>query len=85
MAYGTPTIRAVQKVFGPGNAYVVAAKRLLFGHVSRMTSAGKRERSLPKSDAVQNRPLLRPQNLRQDFAQGRARFTSESRHVRCTR
>jgi histidinol dehydrogenase len=34
MAYGTPTIRHVQKVFGPGNAYVVAAKRLLFGHVS---------------------------------------------------
>lgn len=33
MALGTPTIRKVQKVFGPGNAYVVAAKRLLFGHV----------------------------------------------------
>jgi histidinol dehydrogenase len=34
MALGTETIRPVQKVFGPGNAYVVAAKRLLFGHVS---------------------------------------------------
>jgi histidinol dehydrogenase len=34
MAYGTPTVRPVQKVFGPGNAYVVAAKRLLFGHVA---------------------------------------------------
>ena len=34
MAHGTPTIRHVQKVFGPGNAYVVAAKRLLFGHVA---------------------------------------------------
>ncbi|HKS37344.1 MAG TPA: histidinol dehydrogenase [Verrucomicrobiae bacterium] len=34
MAYGAPTIRHVQKVFGPGNAYVVAAKRLLFGHVA---------------------------------------------------
>jgi histidinol dehydrogenase len=33
MAYGTATIRHVQKIFGPGNAYVVAAKRLLFGHV----------------------------------------------------
>ena len=33
MAFGTPTIRRVAKVFGPGNAYVVAAKRLLFGHV----------------------------------------------------
>ena len=34
MAYGTPTIRRVQKIFGPGNAYVVAAKRLLFGRVA---------------------------------------------------
>jgi histidinol dehydrogenase len=34
MAYGTKTIRRVQKIFGPGNAYVVAAKRLLVGHVS---------------------------------------------------
>lgn len=34
MALGTATIRKVQKIFGPGNAYVVAAKRLLFGHVS---------------------------------------------------
>lgn len=34
LAYGTATIRHVQKVFGPGNAYVVAAKRLLFGHVA---------------------------------------------------
>ena len=34
MAFGTETIRRVQKIFGPGNAYVVAAKRLLFGHVA---------------------------------------------------
>ncbi|MCW5559332.1 MAG: histidinol dehydrogenase [Verrucomicrobiae bacterium] len=34
MALGTASIRRVQKVFGPGNAYVVAAKRLLFGPVS---------------------------------------------------
>ena len=34
MAYGTKTIRRVQKVFGPGNAYVVTAKRLLVGHVA---------------------------------------------------
>jgi histidinol dehydrogenase len=34
MAFGTPTIPRVQKIFGPGNAYVVAAKRLLFGHVA---------------------------------------------------
>src|SRR5471032_263466 len=34
LAYGTKTIRRVQKVFGPGNAYVVAAKRLLVGYVA---------------------------------------------------
>jgi histidinol dehydrogenase len=34
MAYGTRTIRRVQKIFGPGNAYVVTAKRLLVGHVA---------------------------------------------------
>src|SRR6266404_5954051 len=34
MAYGTATIRRAQKIFGPGNAYVVAAKRLLFGRVA---------------------------------------------------
>jgi len=34
MAYGTKTIKRVQKIFGPGNAYVVTAKRLLVGHVS---------------------------------------------------
>jgi len=34
LALGTPTIRPVRKIFGPGNAYVVAAKRLLFGRVA---------------------------------------------------
>ncbi len=34
MALGTVTLQPVQKVFGPGNAYVVAAKRLLFGRVA---------------------------------------------------
>ena len=34
LALGTDTIRGVQKIFGPGNAYVVAAKRLLFGRVA---------------------------------------------------
>jgi histidinol dehydrogenase len=34
LALGTATIPRVQKIFGPGNAYVVAAKRLLVGQVS---------------------------------------------------
>ena len=43
MAYGTKTIRRVQKVFGPGNAYVSTAKRLLFGHVTIDLLAGPSE------------------------------------------
>ena len=31
MAYGTTTIPAVDKIFGPGNAYVCEAKRQVFG------------------------------------------------------
>ncbi len=33
MAYGTRTIPAVDKIFGPGNAYVCEAKRQVFGTV----------------------------------------------------
>jgi histidinol dehydrogenase len=33
MAYGTATVRAVDKIFGPGNAYVCEAKRQVFGTV----------------------------------------------------
>jgi len=33
MAYGTATIRPVDKVFGPGNAYVCEAKRQVFGTI----------------------------------------------------
>ncbi len=34
LAYGTASIAAVQKIFGPGNAYVVEAKRQVFGQVA---------------------------------------------------
>jgi histidinol dehydrogenase len=40
LAYGTKTIRRVQKIFGPGNAYVSTAKRLLVGHVAIDLLAG---------------------------------------------
>jgi histidinol dehydrogenase len=33
MAYGTTTLKAVDKIFGPGNAYVCEAKRQVFGTV----------------------------------------------------
>lgn len=34
MAFGTETIKSVTKIFGPGNSYVVEAKRQVFGVVS---------------------------------------------------
>ena len=40
LAYGTKTIKRVQKIFGPGNAYVSMAKRLLFGRVAIDLLAG---------------------------------------------
>src|SRR6478736_2763326 len=40
LAYGTKTVKRVQKIFGPGNAYVSMAKRLLFGRVAVDLLAG---------------------------------------------
>ncbi len=34
LAYGAGPLRKVQKIYGPGNAYVVAAKRLVVGYVA---------------------------------------------------
>ena len=43
LAYGTETIRPVAKIVGPGNAYVAAAKRLVFGRVGIDMIAGPSE------------------------------------------
>ncbi|MEH2511831.1 histidinol dehydrogenase [Nitrobacteraceae bacterium AZCC 1564] len=43
LAYGTATIKPVAKIVGPGNAYVAAAKRLVFGKVGIDMIAGPSE------------------------------------------
>ncbi len=43
LAYGTKTIAAVDKIVGPGNAYVAAAKREVFGQVGIDSIAGPSE------------------------------------------
>jgi sulfopropanediol 3-dehydrogenase len=43
LAYGTPSIRAVDIIAGPGNAYVTEAKRQVFGHVGIDFLAGPSE------------------------------------------
>jgi histidinol dehydrogenase len=43
MAYGTKTVRKVQKIVGPGGAYVTAAKRQVYGEVALDSVAGPSE------------------------------------------
>jgi histidinol dehydrogenase len=43
LAYGTATIAPVAKIVGPGNAYVAAAKRIVFGRVGIDMIAGPSE------------------------------------------
>ncbi|RTL52138.1 MAG: histidinol dehydrogenase [Bradyrhizobiaceae bacterium] len=43
LAYGTATIKPVSKIVGPGNAYVAAAKRIVFGRVGIDMIAGPSE------------------------------------------
>jgi len=43
LAYGTQTVPAVDKIVGPGNAYVAAAKRAVFGKVGIDSIAGPSE------------------------------------------
>ncbi|WP_419729459.1 histidinol dehydrogenase [Lichenicola sp.] len=43
LAHGTHTIAAVDRIVGPGNAYVAEAKRQVFGHVGIDSIAGPSE------------------------------------------
>jgi histidinol dehydrogenase len=52
LAYGTETIRPVDKITGPGNAYVAAAKRRVFGRVGIDMIAGPSEILVIADDAA---------------------------------
>ncbi len=43
LAFGTESIAQVDKIVGPGNAYVTVAKKLVFGHVDIDSLAGPSE------------------------------------------
>lgn len=43
MAYGTQTLKRVDKIVGPGNAYVAAAKKVVYGSVAIDMVAGPSE------------------------------------------
>jgi histidinol dehydrogenase len=53
LAHGTKTIRPVQKIFGPGNAYVVEAKRQAFGLVAIDLLPGPSEVLVIADDSAQ--------------------------------
>src|SRR4029079_3659725 len=55
MAYGTETVPRVDKIGGPGNAYVAAAKRLVFGDVGIDSIAGPTEVVIAADDGVDPR------------------------------
>jgi len=52
LAYGTRTIPAVDKIVGPGNAWVAAAKRLVRGHVEIDSEAGPSEIAILADDTA---------------------------------
>lgn len=52
MAYGTETIRPVQKIVGPGGPFVTAAKRLVYGHVALDLVAGPSEIAILADDTA---------------------------------
>ncbi len=52
MAYGTRTVAKVQKIAGPGNAFVTAAKRLVYGDVALDSVAGPSEIAVLADDAA---------------------------------
>ncbi len=52
MAYGTKSIARVDKIVGPGNAFVAEAKRLVFGHVDIDMIAGPSEICIVADDTA---------------------------------
>lgn len=52
LAFGTRTITKVDKIVGPGNAYVTMAKKLLFGEVGIDSLAGPSEVVVLADDSV---------------------------------
>jgi histidinol dehydrogenase len=55
LAYGTASIPRVDKIVGPGNAYVAAAKRLVFGDVGIDSVAGPTEVVIVADDTANPR------------------------------
>jgi histidinol dehydrogenase len=55
MAYGTETVPKVDKIVGPGNKYVTAAKLLVFGEVDIDSPAGPSEALILADETAESR------------------------------
>lgn len=53
LAYGTASVRPVEKIVGPGNVYVTLAKRLVRGWVGTDADAGPTELTIVADDSVE--------------------------------
>jgi len=53
LAYGTESVRKVDKIVGPGNAYVTAAKKLVYGEVALDMVAGPSEIMIVADDSAE--------------------------------
>ncbi|MFN2587294.1 MAG: histidinol dehydrogenase [Actinomycetota bacterium] len=52
LAYGTASVRPVEKIVGPGNVYVTLAKRLVHGWVGTDSEAGPTEIAIVADDSI---------------------------------
>jgi len=83
LAYGTATIRKVQKIVGPGGPYVTAAKRLVYGAVALDLVAGPSEIAVLADDSAQPEQAAADllSQLEHGTGQEKALFVTTSRRL----
>jgi len=82
MAYGTRTIRRVDKLFGPGNIYVTEAKRQLFGVAGVDLLAGPSELMVLADDSTRAEWAAADLLAQAEHGSGRERIFCVSRFAR---
>ena len=87
MALGTQSVKRVVKIFGPGNAYVTAAKKLLFGYVGIDLLSGPSELLVVADDSADPRLIAADMLAQAEHGSGSERVwlvTTSSRVLRET-
>ena len=81
LAYGTATIRSVDKVVGPGNRYVVAAKREVFGRVGVESLPGPTETLVLADDSADVRHVVADLLAQAEHLGAQPVLVTPSRHL----